>query len=114
MASLRLYRDFYCINHTPFSDDSYVLITPVGISANVYIINSTAITETCIVQNETLGKYFVDLNPQLYSFDFIYELKWSVLYNSISPNKILITRFRMVPYNITAPFDIEIVSSRHG
>lgn len=109
MANLRLYRDFYCISHTTFNNnDTYTLITPIGISANTYINNSTTILESLIVNSESTGKYFVDLNPLYYSFDNTYELKWSVEYTSSSTVKILITRFRLNPYNITAPFEIEM------
>lgn len=111
MANLRLYRDFYCINHTSFNNDVYNLLIPAGISAYTYILSSTTIIETLTVNNESTGKYYVDLNPLSYSFDNTYELKWNVLYNNTSSVKILITRFRLNPYNITAPFDVEINSS---
>lgn len=115
MANLTLYRDFYCINHTAFnSADTYTLITPIELSANTYILNSTAITETLLVYNESTGKYYVNLNPNLYSFDNVYELVWSVVYNSFSPIKKLITRFRLNPNNINAPIDVEIVSPSYG
>lgn len=115
MGNLTLYRDFYCINHAVFSSaDTYTLITPSGLSANTYISGSTAITETLTVFNESTGKYYVNLNPVLYTFDYIYELKWSVIYNSYSPTKTLITRFRLKPYNIISPFEAEIVSSPFG
>jgi hypothetical protein len=115
MANLTLYRDFYCINHLAFnSADTYTLITPVALSANTYARYSTAITETLVVNNESLGKYFVNLNPILYSFDNVYELVWSVVYNSSSPVKNLITRFRLNPYNIGSSFDVEIVSPSYG
>ena len=108
MANLTLYRDFYCINHTSFNSDNYVLINPVELSANTYVKNSTAITETLVVYNESLGKYYVKLNPFFYSFDYIYELKWSVVYDLNSPVKILTTRFKMKPYNINSSFDVEV------
>ena len=115
MANLTLYRDFYCINHVLFSSaDTYTLITPVGISANTVVSGSTLIIENLVVQNESVGKYFVSLNPVLYSFDNIYELNWNVVYVSSAPTKKLITRFRFRPYNITAPFDVEINSSPYG
>jgi spermidine/putrescine-binding protein len=115
MANLTLYRDFYCINHTAFnSADTYTLITPISLSANSYVLNSTALTETLVVYNESVGKYYVNLNPVLYSFDNVYELVWSVVYNSFSPTKNLITRFRLNPNNIASPFDVEIVSPSYG
>jgi hypothetical protein len=112
MANLTLYRDFYCINHTVFnSADTYTLITPIELSANTYIRNSTTVTESPIVQNESTGKYYVNLNPVLYSYDNVYELIWSVTYNSYSPVKNLITRFRLYPYSINSSFDVEVISS---
>ena len=115
MANLTLYRDFYCINHTVFnSADTYTLITPVELSANTYVRNSSALTETLVVYNESIGKYYVNLNPILYSFDNVYELVWSVVYDSLSPVKKLITRFRLNPNNISGIIDVEIVSPSYG
>jgi len=115
MANLTLYRDFYCISTTAFSSaDTYTLIAPVELSADTYINNSTAKTETLIVQNESLGRYYVNLNPILYSFDNVYELIWSVVYDLNSPIKKVITRFRLNPYNISGPIDVEIVSPSYG
>lgn len=114
MANLTLYKDFYYINHTAFnSADTYILINPVGISANTYISGSTTVVENLIIQNESIGKYFVVLTPQLYSFDFIYELKWNVIYDLNSFNKILITKFRLQPQNINSSIDLEIVDTNY-
>ena len=113
MANLTLYRDFYRVNHTSFSADAYTLINPTSISASTYVRYSTAITETLVVNNESTGKYYVDLNPLLYSFDNVYELVWSVVYDLNSPIKNLITRFRLNPYNIGSSIDIEIVSNSY-
>jgi len=112
MANLTLYKDFYCISHTSFNDDVYTLITPIELSANTYIRNYTALTENLVIHNESLGKYYVKLNPILYSFDNIYELIWSVVYNLNSPIKRVITRFRLKPYNIIFPVDVEIVDKK--
>jgi len=115
MANLTLYRDFYCINHSIFnSADTYTLITPIELSANTYINNSTALTENLAVYNESTGRYYVNLNPILYSFDNTYELVWSVVYNSFSPVKKLTTRFRLNPNNVSGIIDVEIVSPSYG
>ena len=112
MANLTLYRDFYCINHSVFSTaDTYTLITPISLSASTYVNNSTALTETLVVYNESTGRYYVNLSPILYSFDNVYELRWSVVYTVNSPVKKVITRFRLNPYNISSPVDVEIIST---
>lgn len=115
MANLVLYKDFYCINHTAFnSADTYTLINPVGISADTFVENSNVLIENVSIQNESTGRYFVNLNPNLYSFDNVYELVWSVIYDVSSPVKKLKTRFRLNPYNINASLDIEILSLSYG
>lgn len=107
MANITLYKDFYQLTHTAIAD-TYVAITPFGLSANTFVSGSTALTETLVVENESIGRYYVDLNPLLYSYDYTYELQWSVLYTSVAPSKMLIDRFRINPSVINAPIDIEI------
>ena len=115
MANLVLYKDFYCINHTTFSSaDTYTLINPISISANTFVENSNVLIENISTQNESVGRYYVNLNPNLYSFDNVYELIWSIMYNANSPIKNLKTRFRLNPYNINASLDIEILSPSYG
>lgn len=115
MANLVLYKDFYCINHTAFnSADTYTLINPIEISANTYVENSSVLIENISVQNESIGKYYVNLNPNLYSFDNVYELIWSVVYNTSSPIVNLKTRFKLNPYNISTSLDVEMFSPSYG
>jgi hypothetical protein len=104
MANLRLYRDIYVIS----GSSTYTLINPTSLTANSYPRYSSAITETLTVYNESTGIYYVDLNPILYNFSDIYEVRWNVQYTPSAPNRILITRFRLNPYNIGGANGIEI------
>lgn len=96
MANLRLYRDIYCISPTGV----YTLINPVSLSANSYNASFSALTENLNVVQESTGRYFVDLNPILYSFSDVFFVEWYVVYDSNSPIKKLYTRFKLNPYNI--------------
>jgi len=109
MANLRLYRDFYCINsNVSLSADTYTLINPESISAKVVISGTSQTIENPVVIFESTGKYYVELNPILYSIDNIYEVRWSVQYIPSSPNKILITRFRLHPLVVGHEIDIRL------
>jgi hypothetical protein len=92
MSGLRLYRKIYLLNHTP-GNDVYSLIDPIYLSAATY--NSNVIVENNLnVFQESTGVYYVDLNPDLYSNLFVYELRWTIQYISNSPYKILQTLFK--------------------
>lgn len=107
MASLRLYKDFYCINSNPLlTGDTYTLIDPESISAVVKTEGGGSTVESTSVINESIGKYYVDLNPSLYTIDNNYEVNWSVVYVSGAPEKTLITRFRLHP--IVVGHEVEI------
>ena len=101
MSTLRLYKDFYFIEHAPNSSaDTYTFIDPISVSASTTIYGNNTIIENIIPTNESLGRYYADLNPFLYSIGVIYEITWQVIYVSNSPLKLLKTRFKLVS-NIT-------------
>jgi hypothetical protein len=114
MGVLRLYRKFYRVS-TSDSPNSYSLITPFSISADTYVAgtggtNSNTLVESgvTLVEEET-GIFYADLNPKLYSSDVTYDLVFLVQYTSIAPaDKKLITRFRVMPFNIANQLDYEI------
>jgi len=93
MSGLRLYRKIYIINHNS-SGENYTLIDPVGISASTYNFLTTLLTEVTTVVQESTGIYYVELNPDLYTYSDIFELRWSIQYVNNSPIKILQTLFK--------------------
>jgi len=114
MGILRLYRKFYCVS-TAGASDSYTLITPTSVTAESYIAgtggtNSSTLIETGIpLTEEETGIFYADLNPTLYSSDVTYDLVFFVQYTPVAPlNKKLITRFRIMPFNIANNLDYEI------
>jgi len=114
MGILRLYRKFYCVS-TSGPSDTYTLITPTSVTAEVYVAgsggtNSSTLIETGIpLVEEEIGIFYADLNPTLYSSDVTYDLVFYVQYTPVAPaNKKLITRFRIKPYNIASQLDYEI------
>jgi hypothetical protein len=89
MGILRLYRKFYCVstNDTP---ESYTLITPTSITASSFIAGtggteSLTMIETGIpLTEEETGIFYADLDKKL------------------------ITRFRIMPFNVANQLDFEI------
>lgn len=109
MASLRLYKDFYCISSdSSLSADTYTLIDPVSLTAEVFVEGGSTIIESPSVIRESLGKYYVHLSPNLYGIDDNYEVKWNVVYVSGAPSKILISRFRLNPFVIGHEIEIRL------
>lgn len=110
MADLRLYRKIYCIVKNSVSGETYTLIDPVGISTTSS--GSTGVVENITPTQENTGIYFVDLNPNLYTFDDIYSLFWDVQYVIGAPVRRLETRFRLNPVNISGgSIEIEVVDN---
>lgn len=109
MASLRLYKDFYCISSSSsLSADTYTLIDPTSLTAEVCVEGGSTVLESPSVIRESLGKYYVELSPNLYGIDDNYEVKWNVIYVSGAPNKILISRFRLNPFVIGHEIEIRL------
>jgi hypothetical protein len=107
MGYLKVYRDFYVIN-TVNTGQTYTLIDVEELTVDVVKRGETEIVETPIVTNESVGKYFVDLNPFLYTVDYIYEINWKVKYTSDSPLKLLKTRVQFKPTIVGDSMEIEI------
>lgn len=106
MAVIRLYKKFYRINANRIGD-LYSLINPTSIVADTYLRDSTTIIESSItITKESDGVYYADLNPSFYSYNNIYDLKWTVKYLGYSPTKILITSFKLNPINISGGGEI--------
>ena len=119
MGEIRLYRKFYCASvSTIGGTDEYNLINPYSLSANTFVAG-TGNTQTStiiesglnIIQSET-GIYYVDLDPISYAADIIYDLVWYVEYIENSPNKKLVTRFKVNPVNIGQQIEIEYTGSK--
>jgi|TARA_R110000803_G_scaffold199628_3_gene263742 hypothetical protein len=109
MAYLRIYRDFYCIQSEPtVGSDIYTLINVVSISSIVKILGSGTDVESPVVIKESIGKYYVELDPGLYNIDDTYEINWLVKYTNNSPEKTLITRFKFKPIVIGQNVDIRL------
>ena len=58
--------------------------------------------------NESLGRYYVELNLDFYNIDDIYEIHWNVKYTENSPFKLLKTRFKFKPIVIGQNIDIRL------
>jgi hypothetical protein len=108
MATLKVYRDFYVINYSGSNNsETYNLIDPLSLTVDVKLEGNTNIIESPKAIRESLGRYFIDLNPILYSIDNNYEINWNVIYIANSPLKKLITRFKLHP--IVIGDNIELV-----
>lgn len=111
MPEIRLYRQIYCFNYLGGEQVTKTLIDPFSISASTFILGSTSVEENLSIINEETGIYFVNLNPNLYSSDKIYELKWYVTYQPETSEKILPTLFKVSPYIIGKQIEIEVLNN---
>jgi len=114
MGILRLYRKFYCVS-TAGSSDTYTLITPTSVTAQCFVAGTGGTESATLIESgiplteEESGIFYADLNPTLYSSDVTYDLVFYVQYTSDAPlDKKLITRFRIMPFNIASQLDFEI------
>jgi hypothetical protein len=111
MGVLRLYRDIYRVNINTLTGDTYTLIDPISITSSSYIRNSSNVIESPTPIMESTGIYYAELNPTFYTFSDIYELRWSVVYITGAPTKILTTRFRMKPMNVTGGVTVDVIDN---
>jgi hypothetical protein len=110
-AVIRLYRRFYKINSSG-SGDIYNLIDPVNLSASSFLKDTSSLVESVSsVQRESLGVYFVDLDPNLYSYSNTYDLKWTVKYLDNVGNKNLLTTFKLKPISISGEVEANLDSA---
>jgi len=110
MNYLRLYRDFYYINSSSLSGETYESIDVESLSGYVVIEGSLSIVESPEIINESQGRYYVNLSSGLYNIDDIYEMNWVVKYTTDSPEKRLITRFKLNPIVLGQNVDIRLNS----
>jgi len=111
MATIRLYRRFYHIISDGVNE-SYNLIDPNYLSANVYIKDSATLVESIsIITKESNGVYYVDLNPIFYTYSNTYDLKWLIQYLPNKSYKNLITSFRINPINISTQIDTDVTEN---
>ncbi len=115
MANIRLYKQFYYIENANLNSGStYNLIDPFSVSASTKTAagtGSTFVESYLTPTRESLGVYYVDLNPRSYSYDVVYELSWFTTYVENSPEKILPTRFRIEPYMVGSMITTQLESS---
>lgn len=107
MAELRLYKDIYRIDYNS-SGQTYTLVNANVITANVVNLSNSNIVESPAVNLQSTGVYFVSLNPVLYSYDNIYEVLYTVNYVLNAPVRILKTRFKFRPFNISSDYGIDL------
>lgn len=108
MTYLRLYRDFYCINSSFLSGETYNSINVEELSGYVSPEGSASVIESPEIINESQGRYYVNLSPGLYNIDDVYEMNWVVKYILDSPEKKLITRFKLNPVVVGQNVDIRL------
>ena len=111
MANLRLYKDFYQVDYNS-SGDTYILIDVFSVSATTNIYGDINVAETPEIIHESTGRYYVTLNANYYSFDYIYAINWDVKYVSYAPSKRLTTRFKLNPNNVSGILEIEVLSPK--
>lgn len=121
MGQIRLYRKIYCVSASPSLTgitQTYTLVNPYSLSANTFVAGSadtesnTAIEIGTPTVQESIGIYYTDLNPILYSTDVTYDLVWYIQYTSVAPIKKLTTRFRLNNQNgPSGEIAIEVLSN---
>jgi hypothetical protein len=111
MSEIRLYRDIYKFTLSS-GTLSQTKVTPYSIGAEVYNSGSTLSIETATPHEEATGRYYVQLNPLLYTFDNVYELVWSVVYEPSAPIKKLKTFFKLKPYNVSSNVELHMEDRR--
>jgi hypothetical protein len=116
MREIRLYRKIYCIS-VKDSEQTYTLINPFFLGANTFKAGTSnsqipgEIETGLQITQESLGIFYVDLNPTLYSSDVTYDLVWYIKYTQSAPVKKLATRFRIGINSISGEITLEIVSN---
>jgi hypothetical protein len=112
VAGLRLYRDFYCISiEGSTTPPSYNLIDVDSLNVEIRNRVNNDLVETPSITRESLGVYYVEINQYLYDLENIYEVNWIVKYNSVSPIKKLLTRFKLYPTLIGNEVEIRLLDN---
>lgn len=111
MANIRIYKQFYKFSNIGSGTTIQNLIDPYYLSASTIITSGTSVIEEIIPTQESLGIYYADLDPNLYSFSNTYDINWYVNYVNGAPIKKLITRFKVNPINIGSDIEIQIINN---
>ena len=77
------------INYVNGVNDNYTLIDPYSLSVATYNFATQELVENLVVNFESLGNYYVDLNANLYVFPTVYEIVWTVQYLNNNITKLL-------------------------
>lgn len=117
MEILKLYKRFYRVSINSGSD-VYTLFSPESLTASTFIAG-TGNTESNIVVQENIstteeseGVFYVSLDSYHYSSDKIYDLVFVVKYTESSPEKKLLTRFKVKPRNLTTQIAFEVNNNK--
>lgn len=113
MPKLRIYKEFYRINVIDGVNDNYTLIDPYSISAETVDFNTNSFVENLNVVQESMGNYYVEITPSLYTFPNIYQFRWYVQYLNNGITKLLRTKFIFDPItqNIITELEIELYNN---
>ena len=104
-AVVKVYKRFYKFSSCSTGE----LIDPFALTAASFLRGTDdSIEEDVSITRESKGVYYVELNALKYSFDAVYDLKWSVLYTANAPVKILLSSFNSSPTNFCSNIDVEI------
>lgn len=116
MREIRLYRKIYCIS-VKNSVQTYTLINPFFLGASTFKAGTSdsqtpgEIETGLQITQESLGIFYVNLTPELYSSDITYDLVWYIKYTSNAPIKKLATRFRIGINSISGEITLEIINN---
>lgn len=114
MSKLTIYKQFYMINYVNGVNDNYTLIDPYDLSVATYNFATQELVENLVVNNESLGNYYVDLNANLYVFPTVYEIVWTVQYLNNNITKLLKTKFIFDPINQNYITELDIEFSKYA
>lgn len=113
MADIRLYRKFICVSAINSATTTNTLFNPFSLSAETYTAASgggTVLETGLIPTQESTGLYYVDLDPNYYAGDVIYELAWKVVYEAGVPERTLPTRFKISTNLVGDDLVVEVTS----
>ena len=95
MNEISIYRRFYIIS-TVNGVQQYQLMDPFDLAASSTDVNTSSIVESSLsIVRVSLGFYYAHLNEENYYANGIYEINWGVIYVQDSPQKTLLTRFKL-------------------
>jgi hypothetical protein len=110
MNFLRIYKTFYCIDIIN-KIENYNLIDVYEVFVEIINLNNEQIVESLIVQKDSLGLYYIDINHFLYDPNLIYQIVWNVKYIENSPLKKIKNNFKLYNSIIGQNIDIKLLDS---